>query len=280
MFYDDNSSLTRKQSNFYDEIKFPNYDDVDNYGTLIDKAEISIFSKKLDEEIPMMSSVLEVGCGTGQLSLFLSRYNRIIHAIDLSNGSLKLAEKFRKLNKIPNVYFYKMNLFNLCFRDNSFDVVISNGVLHHTHNTKLAFKSITNVLKPKGYIVIGLYHKYGRIFTNLMQFINKNITKKIQYFDTVLTQTISESKKFAWYKDQYENPHETSHSLNEVLNWFEEFNIEYLSSVPFDFKQDNKLFNKNLKPKNINLFIKEISQSVRPSQIREGGFFIVVGRKL
>ena len=50
----------------------------------------------------MFSKVLEVGCGTGQLSLFLSRYKREIYSVDLSIGSLELGERFRKKNNIEN----------------------------------------------------------------------------------------------------------------------------------------------------------------------------------
>ena len=95
----------------------------------------------LDRNIKHSSSILEVGCGTGQLSLFLKRYNRIIFGIDLSIPSLKLAENFRLRNDISNVFFSKMNIFNLQFKDEVFDYVISNGVLHHTN--KIEFVSLT-----------------------------------------------------------------------------------------------------------------------------------------
>ena len=66
-----------------------------------------------------------------------------------------------------------MSLFNLFFKEEFFDTIISNGVLHHTENPKLAFIELTKYLKKEGYIIIGLYHKYGRIFTKIRQFIIK-----------------------------------------------------------------------------------------------------------
>ena len=110
-----------------------------------------------------------MGCGTGQLSLFLKRFNRLIFVIDLSIPSLKLAEDLRLRNEIDNVFFSKMNIFNLQFKNEVFDYVISNGVLHHTYNTEIAFEKILKPLKKDGYIIIGLYHKYGRLYTNLRQ---------------------------------------------------------------------------------------------------------------
>ena len=47
-----------------------------------------------------------------------------------------------------------MNIFNLFFEKNSFDVIISNGVLHHTYDPKLAFSELVKVLKPGGIIII------------------------------------------------------------------------------------------------------------------------------
>ena len=81
-FNEDGDKISLIQSKFYNEVKFPNYDEIDDFGTLLEKSKRSTFFKKLDQEIKMFSKVLEVGCGTGQLSLFLSRYQRQIFSID------------------------------------------------------------------------------------------------------------------------------------------------------------------------------------------------------
>ena len=154
LYINDGDKITNIQKEFYEDIKFPNYNGIESFADLMDKAKKSIFAEKLNKEIPMHSKVLEAGCGTGQLSLFLSKYNRQIFSIDLSFDSLKLGEDFRKKNEIDNVFFLKMNLFNLLFPKNFFDVIISNGVLHHTDNPKIAFLELAKCLKKDGYIVI------------------------------------------------------------------------------------------------------------------------------
>ena len=45
-FLEDGNSLTKIQSKFYNDVKFPNYDNIDDFGTLINKTEYSIFAKK------------------------------------------------------------------------------------------------------------------------------------------------------------------------------------------------------------------------------------------
>ena len=147
LYLNDESKLTNIQSAFYNDVKFPNYDNIDDFGTLLDKAKRSIFVKKLDEEIPFGTKILEAGCGTGQLSISLSRYMREIYAIDISEGSLIEAKKFIKKNQIKSVNLIKMNIFNLFFKNEFFDVIISNGVLHHTHDPELAFKKLCEKLK-------------------------------------------------------------------------------------------------------------------------------------
>lgn len=275
------NSVTETQKIFYEDVKFPNYDDIENYSSLIDKSEKSILPKLLDEQIPYKSLILEVGCGTGQLSNFLKRYGRVIVGTDISIESLKLAENFRKQNDIENVSFMRMNLFKPCFREKSFDVIISNGCLHHTHNTKDAYKSIVKLLKKDGLIVIGLYHKYGRVFTNLRQNIIKLFGDSFKFLDVRnIDNSISKAKRYAWFNDQYKNPKEHSHTFFEVLKWFEETNIEFLSSIPFsNFKNSIDLFKKTPIDSKFEITIKEFFMQFSPSQIKEGGFFIMIGKK-
>ena len=235
LFLSDKSEITRTQSEFYDDIKFPNYDDIEDFGTLLDKSTKSIFIKKLDDEIPHRAEILEAGCGTGQLSIALSRFGRRIHGIDLSKGSLNEAKKFIDKINIKNVQFYRMNIFKLYFKKNFFDIVISNGVLHHTTDARVAFSELVKHLKPNGIIVIGLY--------------------------------------------QYQNPHETKHTFSEVIKWFDQNNIEYLNSIPFDFNFNNKLLLKQKPKSKYFMFLNELSLMANLAQINEGGFFVMIGKK-
>ncbi len=280
LFLEDGNSLTRTQADFYNDIKFPNYDDVDDFGSLLDKSRRNIFVKKLDDEIPMRSNILEAGCGTGQMSIALSRYARQVYGIDLSKGSLVEAKKFIETNNIKSVHLFRMNIFKLFFEDNTFDIIISNGVLHHTYNPKLAFSKLVKVLKPGGIIIIGLYHRYGRIIQKIRQNLIKNFGDNFKFLDKRFREKISHKKKYAWFLDQYKNPSETTHTYIEVLNWFRDENIELLSSIPFDFSPENDLFKKNKVKSRYEIFLNEISLAFNPTQISEGGFFVMIGKKL
>ena len=281
LFLEDGNSLTKIQSDFYNDVKFPNYDNVEGFGSLLDKSRRNIFVKKLDDEIPMRSNILEAGCGTGQLSIALSRYARQIYGIDLSKGSLIEAKQFINSNDIKSVHLFRMNIFKLFFEENTFDVIISNGVLHHTYNPKLAFSKLVRVLKPGGIIVIGLYHRYGRIIQKIRQSLIKNFGDSFKFLDKRFREKISDKKKYAWFLDQYKNPSETTHTYLEVLNWFKVENIEFLSSIPFDFNPENKLFQKREAKNRFEIFLNEISLAFNLNQIyQEGSFFVMIGKKL
>jgi ubiquinone/menaquinone biosynthesis C-methylase UbiE len=280
LFINDDENLTNLQSDFYNDVKFPNYNNINDYASLIDKAKTNSFIKKLDDEIGCGKVILEAGCGTGQLSLFLSRYQRKIYGIDLSKGSLIEAQKFSEENNINNVHFFRMNIFNMFFAPNTFDVIISNGVLHHTSDCRKAFSKLTKVLKPNGLIIIGLYHRYGRIVQKIRQFFFPLLKENLKFFDKRFRENISDVKKYAWFLDQYNNPYESTHTYKEVAQWFKEENIEFLSSLPFDQEEDKKLFEKKPLKKNLDLFFNEIKLMIDPQQIYEGGFFIMIGKKI
>ncbi len=274
------SQVTTLQDKFYNEIKFPNYDDLDDFSLLIDKAKKSIFAKLLDEQILFGSKILEVGCGTGQLSNFLSRYRRKIFGVDLSESSLIMGDNFRIKSDIQNVYFVKMNLFKLLFNNDYFDYIISIGCLHHTQDPKKAFFSIEKKLKKGGFLVLGLYHKYGRIYTKIRKGIFSLLGEKAFFLDKYLRdKNISYEKRLTWYRDQYKSPHEISYTIKEVLEWFKEKNLKITKILPLDdLNENSNLFkSNNNKIKNFNL--KEMMLALNVSHASEGGLFTIIAEK-
>jgi SAM-dependent methyltransferase len=175
-----------------------------------------------------------------------------------------------------------MNLFRPCFNRETFDLVISNGVLHHTSDPFLGFKSIAKLVRPKGYIIIGLYHKYGRIVTDIRRIINNATKDKFKFFDRrAVDKSISTAKSTAWFLDQYKNPHESKHTVEEVLGWLKEAGFTFINSiprtVPFQgLHESDRLFTPHKLGNRLERFMVNIDMILRGS--REGGFFIVIAR--
>ena len=90
--WESKADVTEVVKSFYEENPCPNYEDVDSAWSLRRKAEEGIFARLLDEQIPYGARVLEIGCGTGQLSNFLGmRWGRAVFGTDLCMNSLQLA---------------------------------------------------------------------------------------------------------------------------------------------------------------------------------------------
>ena len=130
--FNSSTDVTEIVKAFYEETPFPNYDDHDSVRSLIEKSRRGLYARVLDESIPYNSDVLEVGCGTGQLTNFLGISCRRVIGTDMCLNSLRLAENFRREHGLNRVRFVQMNLFKPCFKPEQFDVVLCNGVLHHT----------------------------------------------------------------------------------------------------------------------------------------------------
>ena len=119
------------------------------------------------------------------------------------------------------------------FNDEVFDFVWANGVLHHTKNPRLAFDVISKYLKNNGYILIGLYNRIEDlelssdvIFIKFLKIFNLTSRSYIKKNKSGNNQQIK-----AWIRDQYEHPVESLHTLDEVLEWFYENNIEFINSI-------------------------------------------------
>src|SRR5262249_51545876 len=76
---------------FYEEHPFPNYDGLQDFGDLVNRGLKNSFAKALLDAIGYNKLILECGCGTGQMSHFLSLNNNHVLGVDLSLSSLKLA---------------------------------------------------------------------------------------------------------------------------------------------------------------------------------------------
>lgn len=275
--------ITAAVKSFYEKVPFPNYEDCETINDLIQKAQASVFYGLLNEQLPFGIRVLEVGCGTGQLSNYLGIAHRYIYATDICFNSLKLANEFKKRNGLKRVSFYQMDLFKPIFKEESFSLVICVGVLHHTHDPFGGFLSISKLVKKGGYIIIGLYNKYGRLMTDIRRIIFNISGDHFKFLDFRLREDIGELKKQAWFLDQYKNPHESKHTIKEVLRWFDKSGFEYINSIPklksfTKFSAEEKIFKPNKRGNCFDRFFTQAHLLFEGSM--EGGLFLMIGRRI
>ena len=278
-----NNKETKKVIEFYKQTPFPNYKKDDNKVSIQEKGNKNFLATQFKKFIGYNKEILEVGCGTGQLSIYFSiGTNNNVVGLDPTIKSLKLGKDFAKRNNISNITFVNADIFDDVLEDNYFDFIWCNGVLHHTRDPYSAFKILIKSLKPNGYVLIGLYNKYGRLRTLIRRYIFKFFGKKlIKIIDPTLKNLkFDEEEKDAWIRDQYMHPIESLHTLDEVLNWYKLNNIEYISSIPssdFDHNYKN-IFEKKSIGSIYSRFVNQISM-IFNSFGSDGGLFVVIGKK-
>lgn len=273
----------KKVCAFYEDCSFPGYEDFDTPLDLIEKAKHGAYARQLDEQLPLGVRILDAGCGTGQLAIFLSMVHRQVVGADFSSASLAKANAFKRRFDLKQVSFVRMDLFYPALRPESFDYVFSNGVLHHTADASGAFRNLCALLRPGGYITLGLYNTYGRLFLDARRWIFRLTRDRFQWLDYFMRRpSMGDEKKRIWYMDQYKNPHEDKFSVDDVLEWFGKNDIEYVNSVPrirlgYRFTSSDALFEPQPAGSRFEHLVCQLRWIL--TEGREGGFFVLIGRK-
>jgi len=226
--------------------------------------------------------VVEIGCGTGQLTNFLAIAHRTVVGTDMCLNSLRLAQKFKIEHDLERATFAQMNLFQPALKDGFFDVVISNGVLHHTSDCREAFRRISRLARPGGYVVVGLYSAYSRKLHYARRAVFRWTGLTSAWLDPQFARVDAVGKREAWFQDQYCHPHESCHTLDEVLGWMEETGLEFINSIPKPIPgpaitEGEHLFAPRSQANAVSRFLSQVGSM--SNGYREGGFFIIIGRR-
>lgn len=96
--------------------------------------------------------ILECGCASGDFTEYLAgsiNSNVSLTAIDISPAQIQIARN--KVNN-KNINFAIESITKMSFRDNTFDYIVGNSILHHLDLT-VALKEMIRILKPGGKII-------------------------------------------------------------------------------------------------------------------------------
>ncbi|WP_341911577.1 methyltransferase domain-containing protein [Ferrovibrio terrae] len=108
--------------------------------------------------------VLVAGCGTGLHAILAatSYLDAKVLAIDLSRTSLAYAKRKADEIGVANVEFAQADILQIGAIDRRFDVIESFGVLHHLRDPAAGLAQLVKLLRPDGYMMLGLYSEIGR----------------------------------------------------------------------------------------------------------------------
>jgi len=135
----------------------------------------------LDQSKAIGKLFLDVGVGAGRYAAVVSQWAGEVVGVDLS---LSVEAAVENIGGRRNVNIVQADLFGLPFRENTFDIVFSIGVLHHTPSAKEAFERMARYVKKGGTAAVWLYggdNKMDMRSKNFWRGILKRVPKRILY---------------------------------------------------------------------------------------------------
>ncbi len=129
------------------------------------------------------TQVLDVGCGAGFLSNELALHQLNVTGVDLSEESIKVAQKFDSTKKVK---YLAADAYNLPFADQSFDVLTAMDFLEHVDQPAKVIQEFSRVLRPGG---IFIFHTFNRnilahlIIIKLVEWLVKNTPKNMHVIE-------------------------------------------------------------------------------------------------
>lgn len=166
--------------------------------------------------------VLEIGCGIGIDGMEFAKRGADYTGVDISETSLRLAKKYFALsNQQANLLLADAE--TLPFQDNTFDLVYSWGVLHHTPDIQKSINEVMRVLKPGGQCIIMLYNLHSLVAFQL--YILYGLLKGKLFTDI---------KKL--FSEHHESPGTKAFSNSEIKLMFKDFSDVRIQNIvtPYD----------------------------------------------
>lgn len=194
--------------------------------------------------------VLDAGVGAGRYADVVSRWGGDVVGVDLSYAVMAAHDNFSERG---NVWIAQADIGNLPFRPESFDVIFSIGVLHHTPDTRRYFEKLIPLLRPGGTIAIWVYPREGDYivrnewipFTNKIpprmfyawcrwfvpwaqSRLNKTLVGMMRRIFPFSTQGLGLENDILDTFDGYSPKYHGIHSPEEVEAWFQHVGLQHI----------------------------------------------------
>tara|TARA_B100000767_G_scaffold89104_1_gene85644 strand:+ start:1218 stop:3365 length:2148 start_codon:yes stop_codon:yes gene_type:complete len=192
--------------------------------------------------------ILIAGCGTGKEACSMAKGfpNSKITAIDLSLSSLAYAKKKIDQLNIKNIELIQLDILNLGTLNKKFDLINSNGVIHHMDNPDLGLRILSSKLKKNGILNLGLYSKISRQVIsaakeeikklnikgddkNSVRALRRSIINQEKEFQELYSLIrIRDFYSFFEIQDALFHPREVLYELNDVKSMLESSGLEFI----------------------------------------------------
>jgi ubiquinone/menaquinone biosynthesis C-methylase UbiE len=123
------------------------------------------------------ASVLDAGCGGGRYTVAWRELGAAkATGLDISPINIGDAERRVKGNNVDGVTFREGDVLDMPFENDTFDIVFSNGVLHHTTDWEKGLAELLRVLKPGGFGWLYLIENPGGLFWDVIEILRVIMT--------------------------------------------------------------------------------------------------------
>jgi 2-polyprenyl-3-methyl-5-hydroxy-6-metoxy-1,4-benzoquinol methylase len=241
----DNSHTGQTVLDFYKILPFNYYGSIEEQvKSITQQSPIEELYPPLNNLVTPCKNILEVGVGAGWLTNSIAyHYKKKVLGLDFNPIAIERASSVAKKMELQSKFLCE-DLFAFSeekkTNEDCFDLILSLGVLHHTDNCIGAIKAICkNLLKEKGYFFVGLYHKHGRKpFLKYFQDLKKNKLSEEELFEKYkeLHGLSDETHLQSWFRDQVLHPHETLHTIEEIISLLPELGCRLISTSINRFK--------------------------------------------
>lgn len=182
------------------------------------------YISELTKRVKENSSILDLGCGTGVLSLRLGELNYKVSALDISQEMLNQLKL--KANNLA-IDTYQGDVFDMSFPDNTFDGIITRWVVPHFPDWTLIIKEAVRVLKKDGYFIF-------------------DMTSKDNY-SLATSHAEVDFSKFGYNPDDKESKsYYASATREELTVVLEGLNLDVIDIIPNGFYRSNAVFSSSL----------------------------------
>ena len=143
-----------KDKNVWDEIysNISDYTVVDSPNEYIYRRMYKVIGRYLHDD----SRLLEAGCGTGYMLSKLQKKCQTCVGLDLNRKPIKIAKNIHKVNNL-----IRGDIFNLPFKNNSFDISWNDGVLEHFKPPKFMQACQEMARVSRKYVIIAVPGRYS-----------------------------------------------------------------------------------------------------------------------
>jgi|SRR5579862_6602909 len=218
----------------------------------------------LEDEDLVGKVVLDAGCGSARLTRQMAdQCPTAVIGIDMNEA---VEGAFAATRDLPNVHIVQGNIFELPLRKRAFDVVWSNGVIHHTPDAKRAHGALAEMVSPGGVLYVWVYAKRFNPFRftkDVLDFLRVTrlpepallaVARMFAYVSaglhavyklarripplqprsrwaqrSIRTRTVHELS-LTWF-DALSPEHDSRHSEAEVIAWFEQRGFTRVTAI-------------------------------------------------